>query len=102
MKTRSIKFESIPDWAIDQTQRCRHTIAPAFHLAGLFNRHCRLTADTQRKVFGLVFTGKCLVRVHDGGMNISRKVAFGTDFSDANLTWDRVEELMRANRRPEF
>jgi hypothetical protein len=61
-----------------------------------------LTADSQRKVFGAVLFGKCLIHVHDTGINISRKVAFGTDFSDAELSWSRVEELMRAGRRLEF
>jgi hypothetical protein len=100
MKKRTLlTFETIPDWAIDQHNRSRHTIAPALQLAGLWAKHCRLTADTQRKLFGAVLFGKCEIFADDIGIRSYRKVCFGTDFSSVTLTWDRVEAAVANGRK---
>ena len=100
-KRKPLKFEEIPAWAIDSSERSRYTIVAAFRLADLTdNKSVRLTAETQRNVFGAVLFGKCLITVGNEGIGVTRSVCFGTDFSGTNFSWERVEELMKEGRRP--
>ncbi len=101
MRTRKpIILETIPEWAIDASERSRYTVAAAFELANLTDKHVRLTAESQRAVFGVAMFGKCQLRVHAEGIAASRSVCFGTDFSTILMTWEDVERHMTNQTKP--
>ncbi len=101
VKTRKpMTFAEIPDWAIDADERSRYTIASAFELAGLTDEWVRLTAETQRALFGFVLFGKCNLKVDANGIKVSRSVCFGTDFSTTTFDWNDVERCMAGGYRP--
>src|SRR5262245_49948918 len=101
-KSVAMTFETIPAWAIDPDRRDRYTVATAFQLAGLTGRRVRLTAETQRAVFGHNLFGKCQVEVTETGISTHRSVCFGTDWSGITLDWARLEQLMATGERPCF
>lgn len=101
MRTRKpLIFEEIPAWAVEPADRSRYTVAAAFHLAGLTDKWVRLTAASQRLVFGAVLFGKCLMRATCNGLGISRTVCFGTDAVGIIFGWERLEKVMAEGRRP--
>ena len=103
MRTRKpLTFETIPEWAIDTNEKNRYTIAAAVELAGLTDQWIRLTAAAQRALFGLVLFGKANVRVTNAGISAYRSVCFGTDFSDAILSWSDVEQHIAKGQRVSF
>ncbi len=103
MRTRKpMTFETVPSWAVDSEGHSRYTVAAAFELAGFTDKWVRLTAATQREVFGAVLFGKCNVRVNSEGLQADRSVCFGTDFSSLRLGWDDLEQVMASGRRPCF
>jgi len=98
---RPLTFETIPAWAIDaDSSKSRHTIAAAIELAELTGKWFRLTAASQRELFGHVLFGKCKMYVDHDGIRAVRSVCFGTDFTDVRLTWDDVERHMTNGTRP--
>lgn len=93
MKTRKpMIFETVPSWAIDATEKSRYTIAAAIELAGFTDKWIRLSAESQRQLFGVVMFGKANVMVTNKGISAYRSVCFGTDFSSTNLDWSEVEK----------
>ncbi len=101
MRSRKpMTFETIPEWAIDASERSRYTVAAAFELAGLTDKYVRLTAESQRAVFGVAMFGKCSIRVGTEGIGAYRSVCFGTDVSGIIMTWDDVERHMKNQTKP--
>lgn len=101
MKTRKpMKFETIPEWAVCKSTRDRYSVGAAFMLAGFSNEWIRLTAESQRLVFGAVLFGKCQMRVANDGVHIQRMVCFGTDCSGTFFDWDALERQMALGCRP--
>lgn len=101
MRTRKpLKLDTIPTWAIDDQKRDRYTVAAAFQLAELTGKWVRLTAETQRAVFGANLLGKCEMLVEDEGIKVLRTACYGTDFSFSRFDWTRFEEVMAEGRRP--
>lgn len=101
MKTRKpMKFVDIPPWAIDTAERSRYTVAAAFRLAELSDVWVRLTAATQRAIFGAVLFGKCSIRCGTDGIHTSRTACFGTDFVATIIEWDGLERCMKTGQRP--
>ena len=97
---KPMKMKTIPAWATDGAQRDRYTVAAAFQLADLTGRWVRLSADSQRAVFGLVLFGKCQMYVGDNGIRVIRSVCFGTDFSETRFDWADVEKYMAKGCKP--
>jgi hypothetical protein len=103
MRTRKpLVFVAIPSWAITDCKPDRYTVAAAFQLAGLTNKWVRLTADTQRAVFGHHLFGKCQIRVHNNGVEVIRSVCFGTTYSHVLLDWAALERYVTTGQRPIF
>lgn len=101
-KTKAMKFEEIPAWAIEDGTRSRYTVATAFELAGVAGRWVRLTADSQRDVFGHNIFGKCKVKISETGIEVVRSVCFGTDWSGATIEWASLERYMATGEKPVF
>ena len=99
-KASPIKVETIPTWAIDPDARDRHAIATAFELAGMAGRWVRLTADTQRAMFGFVMFGRREIKCTADGIKGSRSACFGTDFSSIDLDWDEIEHYLAKQTQP--
>lgn len=99
-RRKNVTFATVPMWAIDPDTRDRHTIAAAFKLAGIEGQSVRLTAETQRALFGFVMFGKREIRVTADGISGSRSACFGTDFSSLSLSWEDVEHYIGKQTQP--
>jgi hypothetical protein len=97
-----MKMAEIPVWAIDERTPDRYTVAAAFALAGFEGQWVRLTADSQRAVFGHNLFGKCKLMVDENGIMSVRSVCFGTDWSGVTLDWNGVERCMATGEGPGF
>lgn len=100
--SQMMKPVEIPAWAIDNRTPDRYTVAAAFELAELTGQWIRLTAASQRAVFGSKLFGKCKLKVDENGITSVRSVCFGTDFSDVILDWASVERCMTTGQAPIF
>jgi hypothetical protein len=96
-----LKFADLPEWVIDPNSRPdRYSVAAAFMLADLSDKWVRLTADSQRLVFGANLFGKCQLKVDDNGLKVTRKVCFGIDFVCTWFDWETLERVIADGRRP--
>src|SRR6185295_5583512 len=100
-KRKYSSLTTIEPWMVDPEQRIdRHTIASAFELAGLWQNYARLTAASQRLVFGFVPFGKAAIYVGQDGIRAKKTVCFGTDCVVIELSWPQVEKMVASGRKP--
>lgn len=92
-------MQEIPDWiASKDSAKDQYSAAAAFEFAGFTGHYVRLSASSQRKVFGAVLFGKAKIKATADGIRSVKKVAFGQDFNDVNLTWPQVGEAIKAGK----
>jgi hypothetical protein len=72
-------FTAIPAWTYANCKKDWYTLGAALTLAKLENKWIKLSAATQRAIFGDVRLGKQSVGIFDGELKVTRKVCFGTD-----------------------
>ena len=97
MKLKKLTFLDVPDWAVGP-DRSRYSIAATFTLCNAWKRHIKLSANSQRAVFGAYLFGKCSIVAHETGLTISKKVCFGTDFTAMRITWDELDVLIATGK----
>lgn len=103
MKQRKpLEFKEVAEWSIDPKRIDRHTIATAFALNNIFNKGVRLTAKSQRAIFGFVPFGKATILVNNSGISAVKKCCFGTDFNEIIKTWPEVEAMVKSKRKPSW
>ena len=96
MKTRKpLEFTEIPSWAICTEQRDRYSIAAAFALAGLVGKSVRLTAKTQRALFGCNLFGKCSLTVDS---KVTAESPLIARCASARISQTRFSTGMRSRR----
>ena len=97
-----LEFFAVPSYFVEQERRDRYSIISAASLAGIFGLTVRLTAGSQRLLFGSNMFGMKAITINNDGIGYSFKVAFGTDFVAGTIPWDDVERYIREGRKPNF
>lgn len=99
-KLKIVKMTKIAEWSQDSERMDRYSIAGAFVLNEIFDKWVRLSAESQRLVFGFVPFGKVEICACNEGILTSKSVCFGTDISSCSFSWDEVEKLVANKRKP--
>lgn len=82
----------VPAWAAGNGDFA--SVLTAFALAGLEGRWVRLSAETQRRLFGAVLLGRKAVKSDGSKISVFKTQAFGQDFDiwffRDHASWERL------------
>ena len=88
MRIHKIKFDDdkIPAWTYEGKEPSIYTFVETIALAGLEDKHIRLSAGLQRRLLGFPVLGKQEFRVGSNGeLYVWTSACFGTDFNSTRM-----------------